>query len=408
MGDEPGGDDKELVKIQPVEGWREPILHVDMDAFFVEVERLRDPALGGRPVAVGGGSQRGVIASASYEARRFGVTSAMPTSRARRLCPHLVLVPADHARYGKVSRQVFEVFRSFTPLVEAVSVDEAFLDVSGLRRHYPDPVSVATAIRSAIRSRLGLPCSVGVAPTKFVAKLASAAAKPDGQLLVHAEDQEAFIHSLPLSAMWGVGPATLAALARFGISTVKELAATDEVVLGRALGDGLARHLLDLAAGRDPRPVETSSMTKSISHEETFETDLDVLESLDRVLRHQADRVAARLRAERFEARTVTVKIRFSDFRTVTRSETLSVATSHDLVLYRCATRLLRAGVPAGVKVRLLGLGCSNLVDLAPSDRLDLDGSERRRALDETVDRIRERFGGDTIAVASERTGDVS
>ncbi len=385
--------------------WSEPILHVDMDAFFVEVERLRNPDLRGRPVAVGGGSTRGVVASASYEARRFGVTSAMPTSKALRLCPRLVLVPTDHSEYERVSGEVFEVFRSFTPLVEGVSVDEAFLDVSGLRRHHPDPAAVGDAIRSRIRSDLGLPSSVGVAATKFVAKLASAAAKPDGQMVVPRESQQSFIRSLPLAALWGVGPATLAALARFGIRRVDELADTPPEALSKAVGAGLAGHLLALIAGDDPRPVETSSVARSISGEETFDIDLSDLTELDRVLRSQADRVAWRLRRSGVEARTVSVKIRFSDFKTITRSATLPAATSNDLALYRVATGLLRKGLAPGSRVRLLGLGCSNLVAATPGDVLDLDDTERIRRLDHTVDEIRDKFGQGTIIAASGKKG---
>lgn len=379
--------------------WSEQILHVDMDAFFVEVERLRNPDLAGLPVAVGGDSLRAVVASASYEARAFGVHSAMPMGRAKRLCPRLVVVPPDHAEYGRVSSSVFEVFRGFTPLVEGLSVDEAFLDVGGLRRHFSDPVAVGQAVRSSIRDQLGLPCSVGVAATKFVAKLASAEAKPDGLLHVPADDQVAFIQSLPLTALWGVGPATLAALTRLGITTVSELAATDRLQLGRALGEGLAHHLLDLAHGRDPRPVETGERTKSISAEETFEVDLTGFDDLSRVLRAQADRVAGRVRDSGLRARTITVKIRFSDFRTITRSETLPSPTSNDLVVFRTATRLLSRAIEPGQAIRLIGLGCSGL-EPAGEEQLELDRSSRRNDLDQAIDAIRSRFGSGTIGPA--------
>jgi DNA polymerase-4 len=380
--------------------WSEPILHVDMDAFFVEVERLRHPHLANRPVVVGGDSARAVVASASYEARAFGVHSAMPMVRAKRICPRLVVVPADHAEYGRISTLVFAVFSEFTPLVEGLSVDEAFLDVGGLRRHFSDSPAVGQAVRSAIRERLGLPCSVGVAATKFVAKLASAQAKPDGLLHVPAEDQVAFIHSLPLTALWGVGPATLAALSRLGITTVAELAGTDPLQLGRALGGGLAHHLLDLAQGRDPRQVETGEKTKSISTEETFQVDLTDRDDLGRVLRVQADRVAGRLRSSGLRARTITVKIRFSDFRTITRSETLASPTSNDLDVFRTATRLLAGAIEPGQALRLLGTACSGL-EPAGVEQLDLDQSSRRDDLDQAVDAIRARFGSGTIGPAT-------
>ncbi len=378
--------------------WTEPILHVDMDAFFVEVERLRRPELRGKPVAVGGTSNRSVVASASYEARSFGVSSAMPTAKALRLCPGLEMVPADHAEYGRVSGLVFDVFRSFTPLVEGLSVDEAFLDVSGLRRHHSHPVSVAQALRSEIRTSVGIPASVGIAASKFVAKLASAVAKPDGVRHVPLAAQIEFIHSLPLSSLWGVGPATMAALARFGITTVAELATTDEAVLSKAVGRSLARHLLDLAEGRDPRPVETGSAAKSISAEETFERDLTDEKHMAAVLREQADRVAERVRAAGVVARTVTLKVRFADFQTVTRSETLTIATSNDLEVYHAALRLLGKALD-GRAVRLLGIGCSGLDPSGP-DSLDLDERSRRIELDHTVDAIRARFGAGTIGPA--------
>ncbi len=380
--------------------WPEPILHVDMDAFFVEVERLRRPDLRGRPVAVGGTSSRSVVASASYEARAYGVSSAMPTAKAMRMCPELVMVPADHSEYGRISGLVFDVFRSFTPAVEGLSVDEAFLDVSGLRRHYPDPVAVAKSMRAEIRSQVGIPASVGIAASKFVAKLASAAAKPDGLRLVRTADQVEFIHSLPLGALWGVGPATMAALARFGIATVAELAATDPVVLVKAVGAGLSKHLLDLAHGRDPRAVETESAAKSISAEETFERDLTDTARMESVLRSQADRVAERVRRAGLSARTVTLKVRFADFQTVTRSETLPVATSNDLEIYRAGLRLLERALD-GRPVRLLGLGCSGFDSEGGSPTLNLDARARRVELDQAVDAIRARFGTETIGPAN-------
>ncbi len=380
--------------------WSESILHVDMDAFYVECERLRRPELDGVPVAVGGRSQRSVIASASYEARGFGVASAMPTVAAMRRCAELVVIPPDHSEYARISEMVFAEFRRFTPLVEGLGLDEAFLDVAGLRRHYSDATAVARAVRERVRGQIGLPCSVGIAANKFVAKLASAHAKPDGLLHVGADDQVGFIRSLPLRALWGVGPATHAALARMGISTIEELAQTDVASLGRGLGDGLARHLMNLANGIDGRKVETVSESKSVSAEETFDTDLEPGAVLDQVLRRQADRVASRLRRSGLKARTVTVKVRFSDFSTVTRSETLSVSTSNDIEMFRVAQRLLARATTKGVLVRLLGLAATGF-DQEDGSQLELPVERDRGELDQTIDAIRSRFGSATIGPAS-------
>jgi DNA polymerase-4 len=293
-----------------------------MDSFFVEVERLDRPELKARPVAVGGAGPRGVIASASYEARRFGVRSAQPTSIARRLCPQLIVLPSDHRRYGEVSVEVFSIFRSFTPRVEGLSLDEAFLDVRGLRLHFDSPVVVGEEIRRTIRHRLGLPASVGVASVKFIAKIASEAAKPDGLRHVPADEQTAFVQALPASAMWGVGPATLAALGRLGVETVGDIAGLPQATLAHAVGPSAGRHLHDLAHGRDPREVEPDSAAKSISVEETYEHDLESREVIETALLSHAQTLSARLRRAGLRGRTITLKIRYGDFSTLTRSHT--------------------------------------------------------------------------------------
>src|SRR5690554_1260460 len=298
-----------------------------MDSFFVEVERLDDPSLRGIPVTMGRTGPRGVIASASYEARRFGVRSAQPTAIALELCPELKVVPPSHGKYGEVSVRVFEVFRDFTPLVEGLSVDEAFLDVSGLRRHFPSPVEVARAIRAEIRARIGLPASVGVAASKLVAKLASQAAKPDGIRHIPASEHIEFLHALPAKALPGVGPATAAALERLGIETVADLAATPERALASSVGPSMARQLVDLANGVDPRRVEPDQEAKSVSVEETYDTDLEGRDRLVAAVADHAMKLAHRLRRAGLAARTVTLKVRFADFETVTRSRTLPEAT---------------------------------------------------------------------------------
>lgn len=298
--------------------WTEPILHVDMDSFFVEVERLDAPELRNRPVAVGGAGPRGVIASASYEARAYGVSSAQPTSVARRLCPELVVVPSAHGKYGDVSTEVFAVFRSFTPLVEGLSLDEAFLDVRGLRHHYESPVVVGETIRSRIRDDLGLPASVGVAAVKFVAKLASEAAKPDGIRHIPANRQEAFLRPMPADAIWGVGPATLAALARLGVETVGDIADLPESALASAVGPTTGRHLHELACGIDGRAVVPDSSSKSVSVEETYDHDLETPEVVEAALLGHSQRLSGRLRRAGLRTRTVTLKVRFADFETIT------------------------------------------------------------------------------------------
>ncbi len=377
----------------------EPILHVDMDAFFVEVERLRRPELRGVPVLVGGAGPRGVVAAASYEARRCGAHSAMPSARARRLCPGAVFVSPDHAEYGRVSQRVFEVLRSFTPLVEGISIDEAFLDVRGLRHHYPGPADVASAIRSELRFRLGLPASVGAATTKFLAKLASESAKPDGQAVIPAGAELEFLHPLPVAALWGVGEATRRAVAELGVTTVGELAGLPVAALERRLGAAVGRHLHDLAWARDPRTVETTSAAKSISVEETYEQDLTDPADLDAELFAHCERLARRLRDAGLAARTVQLKVRFGDFSTITRSLTLEapVDLTHDLA---GAARTLLSRVPRGRPVRLLGVGGSHLTASGSPRQLPL-GGEERQALAAAADRVRERFGKHAVRPAS-------
>lgn len=370
-----------------------------MDSFFVEVERLRDPGLMGRPVAVGGRGPRGVIASASYEAREFGVNSAQPTSTALRLCPGLIVVAPAHDRYADESAQVFEIFRSVTPLVEGLSLDEAFLDVSGLRRHHDSPVVVGEAIRGRIRDELGLPASVGVASTKFVAKLASEAAKPDGLRHVPVDRQDEFLRRLPASALWGVGPATLAALQRLGVGTVGDIVDVPVETLSAAVGAAAGRQLHDLARGIDPRRVEPDTAAKSISVEETYQSDLvghDVLEAA--VLAH-ALRLSGRLRRSGLAARTISLKVRYDDFTTVTRSHTLDGAISGSRDLSREARRLL-AQVETARPVRLLGLGGSSLEEPGRPRQLDIDSSEEWETLEKAMGNIRDRFGDESVTSA--------
>lgn len=380
--------------------WNEPILHVDMDSFFVEVERLDRPDLIGRPVAVGGPGARGVIASASYEAREHGVRSAQPTATARRLCDELIVIPPSHGRYGDVSAEVFAIFRGFTPLVEGLSLDEAFLDVSGLRLHHESPVGVGEAVRTRIRSELGLPASVGVASVKFVAKLASEAAKPDGLRHIRVEDQMDFLHGLPASAMWGVGPATMAALARLGVETVGDIAALPEPSLAGAVGPAAGRHLHDLANGRDPRQVEPDLAAKSISVEETYDRDLQGAEVVETALLAHANRLSGRLRRAGLKTRTITLKIRYSDFETLTRSQTTPESVDGSRQLFHVAIELARSLSDDPRPVRLLGLGGTALEPADTPTQLDLDHEIEWDRVENAVAGVRERFGDDAVGPA--------
>ena len=391
------------------------ILHVDMDAFYVSVELRRRPDLVGKPVVVGGTGNRGVIAAASYEARRFGVFSAMPSSTARRLCPNAVFLPGDHELYGSVSREVHEIFQSVTPFIEPLALDEAFLDVTGSVRLFGDGVAIAGIIREQVWSRLGLRCSVGVAPNKFLAKLASKAAKPipqpdgvqegPGVVEVRPGEELAFLHPLPVKALWGVGPATLERLTRLGVRTVRDLADIDEAVLVGAVGKAHGSHLHRLSWASDDRPVEVDREAKSIGHEETYATDLFTSAELRRELVRLADGVAGRLRAHGTAARTLQLKVRFAGFHTITRAVTLPspVHTAHAIVQ---AVEPLLDAVDPTPGVRLLGVSGSNFG--APSEQLTLDDIVADAATDEhwetaelTIDAIRARFGTKAIGPAS-------
>jgi DNA polymerase IV len=384
-------------------------LHVDMDAFFASVEILRRPELRGQPVVVGG-SQRGVVAAASYEARRYGIRSAMPMSRARQLCPHAVVIPPDRAAYSAASSAVMTILRDVTPLVEPLSLDEAFLDVSAATRRQGSPTSIATAIRARVHRDTGLTCSVGVAPTKFVAKLASARCKPDGRLVVPAAEVLNFLHPLPVTVLWGVGARTAEPLHRLGVHTVGDLADTPVDTLVRALGVATATHLHGLARGLDPRGIQLQDVEKSISSDHTTERDLTDEAAVRRELLRLAGEVGRRVRERGFVARTVGIKIRFADFRTVTRVRTLPSATDETALIYDTAVELYRALGLDQPRIRLVGVKCENLTAAANTpEQLTLDsalspaGSVRpvARAADRVVDAARARFGAGALGYGS-------
>lgn len=382
-----------------------PILHVDMDAFFVAVELLERPDLVGKPVIVGGSAEgRGVVSSASYEARRYGVRSAMAVSEALRLCPTAVVLPGSHGKYREASQRVMAIFRDITPLVEPLSIDEAFLDVSGARRLFGTPGEIARLIRARVEAETGLTCSVGAASTKFVAKLASGKCKPDGMLVVPHEETIPFLHALPVGALWGVGKATEEALKRRGIASVFELAHTPKPVLERIVGRSHGAHLHDLAWGRDPRPVETLRREKSIGHEQTFEYDLREEGDVEREVRAQADAVAVRLRRAGLVARTISIKLRWGDFTTITRSRTVAPATDTGRTIFLTARELLREAYDPSRGVRLIGVRAEQLVEAELATQATLwsdDSADEWDAAERAVDEATAKFGRFAVRPAS-------
>jgi DNA polymerase-4 len=376
------------------------ILHVDMDAFYASVEQRDRPELRGRPVIVGADpSGRGVVSAASYEARRFGVHSAMPIGQAARRCPEGVFLPVDMGKYARVSREVMAILAAFTPLLEPVSIDEAFMDVTGTEGLHGDGPTVARAIKSRISAALGLTASVGVAPSKFVAKVASDLRKPDGLVVVAPGTEAAFLAPLPVSRLWGVGRVTAAGLEAMGLTTIGQLAVVPAEYLEARFGPS-GRSLRELAHGRDERPVEPFAPPKSMGAEETFGRDHRDTDLLAATLREQAERVARELRAEGFAGRCVTLKLRFADFSTLTRRHT-DDPTQDGLAIYRRATALLER-IPLRQPVRLIGLSVSSLGPAA-SGQLSLlePGAQRRERLARAMDRVTARFGEDSIRPAS-------
>ncbi|MGH8867359.1 MAG: DNA polymerase IV [Actinomycetes bacterium] len=373
------------------------MLHVDMDAFYVSVSLIDRPELRGLPVVVGGG-ERGVVLSASYEARAYGVSSAMPMSRARRLCPQATIVPPDFTAYSEASAGVMEIFRSVTPLVEPLSLDEAFLDVSGAVRRLGPADHIAELIRARVTDEQGITCSVGVAGTKFVAKLASTSCKPDGLLVVRDSDVVTFLHPLPVRALWGVGEKTGEILDRLGLRTVGDLAHTPAGTLRRALGHATGSHLAALSWGRDERVVVPYEPDRSTGAEETFARDVDDPAVVHRELLRLSERTAARMRAAGHVGRTVTVKVRFADFTTITRSRTLPEHTDTGREIYTTARELFDGLGLQRARLRLVGV---RVEALGPSGRpRQMLLGERPagwREADRAVDRAASRFGDGTV-----------
>ena len=372
------------------------ILHVDMDAFFASVTERDHPELKGKAVVIGAGV-RGVVTSANYEARKFGIKAAMPVGRAQRLAPHALFIPPDHKRYSEVSEHIMEIFHSFTPLVEPISLDEAFLDVTKARRLLGDGRAIATAIREKVEAQEGITCSVGIASSKFIAKLASQRCKPNGILEIPTDRVLTFLHPLPVSALWGVGPKTNEALERLGLHTVGDIAQTPQQTLIRALGQAAGESLYELAWGRDDRDVIPEEPDKSISAAETFDRDIDDPEIVAKEILRMCERASSRMRERSLFAKTITLKVRFADFTTVNRSKTLPlpIDTTHEI--YEVAKALYEALSIERARIRLVGVSLENL-HTDTHEQLVLGARESSwRELQGGIDAAKARFGRDSV-----------
>ena len=372
------------------------IIHLDMDAFYPAVEVLDKPELKGKPVIVGGSRKRGVVSSASYEARKFGVHSAQPMVTAMRLCPHGIVMPVRMSRYKEVSEQVFEIFDLFTPLVEPLSIDEAFLDVTASTRLFGSPTEIAKKIKRMVVEKTGLTISAGVAPSKFVAKIASDMEKPDGLTVVQASKVREFLDPLPINKMWGVGKVTQQALARLSIQTFKDLSQVPIEVLEKKFGKhGI--HMHHLSMGIDDRDVVTDHEVKSIGHEETFSEDILRVDSAKKELLSLANRVARRMRRHGVEGKTITLKVKYHDFVRITRSVTWHKYTNDSVDIYANICSLLEKTAVGKRPVRLLGISLSNLADIGSGRQLSLfshsESNEKRKELNKTLDSVINKFG---------------
>jgi DNA polymerase-4 len=393
------------------------ILHADLDAFYASVEQLLEPALRGKPIAVGGG----VVLAASYEAKAFGVRGGMPGRRARELCPQIEFVGGHYQEYQRLGDQAIDVVRDFTPLIERISIDEAFADVSGSIHLFGSPASIAETIRRRVRDEVGLPISIGVARTKHLAKIASQVAKPDGMVVVDPATELDFLHDLPVELMWGVGPVTKQRLAEAGVHTIGQLAETPGRSLQRMLGRAVGGKLGALAWNRDPREIETHHRAKSVGAQSALGKKPASEEVIVRTLRHLADRVATRLRAKARAGRTITVRVRFADLRSVTRSVTLPAAISATVILADVARDLVMLALddhPEEKVISLLAISVSHLEDDAVLQLelpFELDHEERRPgtvkgaarwALDRSVDQVRDKYGRESVGYGSVELGE--
>ena len=371
------------------------IMHIDMDAFFASVEQLDNPELKGKPLIVGGQSNRGVVSTCSYEARKYGVHSAMPMVEARRLCPHAEFLPGRMWRYEEVSREIMRIFHEEAPLVEQLSIDEAFLDVSGMERLYKDVRNVGWRIKERIKNELGLTCSVGLAPNKFLAKMASDLQKPDGYTVITHEEARSFIAPLPVTKIFGIGGAAKQMLAQFGIATIGQLANADRSILQKVFGKN-ADKVQHLAMGLDDRPVIPETAPKSIGRETTFEKDLYTFEDCKAAILELSGQTGYRLRNKGYSGRTVTLKVKFKDFKIITRSISSEGDISCDEEIFSLAVKLLKE-VAYGNGVRLLGVTVSNLQD-GSCGSLCFEENTKLLQRNAAVDNLKKRFGENIIA----------
>ena len=377
------------------------ILHVDMDAFFASVEERDNPALKGKAVVVGTGV-RGVVSAANYEARKFGIHAAMPVGRAKRLAPHAIFVPPNMSRYSEVSSHIMEIFRSVTPLVEPLSLDEAFLDVTGAKRLLGDGREIAKQIRAKVEASEGITCSVGIATTKFIAKLASGRCKPNGMLEIAEDRVLEFLHPLPVNAIWGVGPKTNEELQKLGLRTVADIANTPRQTLIRALGEAAGASLYELSWGRDYRDVEPEEVDKSISAAETFDTDTEDQEIVLRELLRLTEKATYRMREKDFSARTISIKVRFADFKTISRSKTVPLAISATHEVFEVVKALFLGLKLDRARIRLVGVSLDGLEDgIDASEQLVLGERENGwRQATAAIDKASARFGQGSVRPA--------
>ena len=375
------------------------IVHCDMDAFYASVAELDDPSLRGKPVVVGAGI-RGVVLSANYSARKFGIRAAMPVGRAKRMAPNAIFVTPDHHRYAEISAKVMQIFESFTPFVEPLSLDEAFMDVTGAQRLLGTPREIGQAIRKRVHDECGITCSVGIASNKFVAKLASGHCKPNGLLEIPDDRVISFLHPLPVSDLWGVGPKTAESLQRLGLHQIKDIANTPLDTLKRALGDATGEHLYELSWGRDYRQVVVDDPDQSIGANETFSYDIDDPELILREYLKLTERASTRLRARAQYAKTIGITVRFADFKTITRSKTLPLPISSTHEIYQVVKDLYLALKLDRARLRLVGVSLSNLRDDAPEQLMLGQREKGWREAESAVDQASARFGEKSVRPA--------
>jgi DNA polymerase-4 len=378
---------------------KQKIIHCDMDAFYASVAELDDPSLRGKPVVVGAGI-RGVVLSANYAARKFGIRAAMPVGRAKRMAPNAIFVSPDHHRYAEISAKVMEIFESFTPFVEPLSLDEAFMDVTGAQKLLGTPREIGQAIKKRVHEECGITCSVGIASNKFIAKLASGHCKPNGLLEIPDDRVISFLHPLPVSDLWGVGPKTAEQLQRLGLRQISDIANTPLETLKRALGDATGEHLYELSWGRDLRTVVVDDPEQSIGANETFSYDIDDPETILREYLKLTERASTRLRNRNLYAKTISITVRFADFKTITRSKTLPLPISSTHEIYQVVKDLYEALKLDRARLRLVGVSLSNLRDEAPEQLMLGQREKGWREAEGAVDKAAARFGDKSVRPA--------